>query len=204
MRGKVADQEDRWAIDASVFENRGARYLIWSGWPESGSVQGIYIARLRNPLTIRGHAEMISTPTFSWEATVNEGPEILKRDGKIFLIYSANGCWTDNYALGMLTTSASANVLNARSWVKSPTPVFTGSAEAHAYGPGHNGFFVSPDGLQSWIIYHANPDPGEGCKNFRSPRAQPFTWNANGTPNFGSPVPIDTPLPKPSGSISTQ
>jgi GH43 family beta-xylosidase len=68
---------------------------------------------------------------------------------------------------------------------------------AGAFGPGHNGFFKSPDGKQDWIIYHANPEPGEGCGNFRSPRIQRFTWNVDGTPNFGTPVPLGQPLEKP-------
>ena len=28
----------------------------------------------------------------------------------------------------------------------------------------------------------------EGCGLFRSPRAQKFIWNKDGTPNFGEPV----------------
>jgi GH43 family beta-xylosidase len=37
------------------------------------------------------------------------------------------------------------------------------------------------------------------CKDNRSPRAQKFTWNADGTPNFGEPVSINVPIKKPSG-----
>jgi GH43 family beta-xylosidase len=99
----------------------------------------------------------------------------------------------------MLQTTASANLLDPKSWNKSPQPVFTGSPEAHAYSPGHNGFFLSPDGQQNWILYHANPEPHEGCGGQRSPRAQPFTWNSDGTPNFGRPVPLAEPIPKPPG-----
>ena len=55
LRGKVADPADRWAIDGSVFEHRGRRYFVWSGWPgaENG-VQNIYIAPMSNPYTISG------------------------------------------------------------------------------------------------------------------------------------------------------
>jgi hypothetical protein len=28
----------------------------------------------------------------------------------------------------------------------------------------------------------------QGCGGYRSPRAQKFTWNADGTPDFGIPV----------------
>jgi GH43 family beta-xylosidase len=99
----------------------------------------------------------------------------------------------------MLTASASSDLLNPESWKKSPKPVFWQSPEAHAYGTGHNGFFKSPDGKQDWIIYHANSGPNQGCGGHRSPRAQPFTWKADGTPDFGRPVLTATPIARPSG-----
>ena len=36
--------------------------------------------------------------------------------------------------------------------------------------------------------------PGLGCSNKRSPRMQPFTWNADGTPHFGKPVKEGEPV----------
>jgi len=207
MKGKLADSTDKWAIDPTVFEDNGKLFLVWSGWPgDANKVQNIYIAQLKNPWTIEGRRVLISTPHFRWEkhdddlgVKVNEGPEILKHDGDIFLIFSASGCWTDDYALGMLQAREGSDLLNSVSWVKSKHPLLKTSGKAHAYGTGHNTFFRSPDGTQDWIIYHANPDPEEGCKDERSPRAQPFTWNADGTPNFGKPVPLGQPLPLPSG-----
>ena len=211
MKGKLADPADKWAIDASVFENRGKLYAIWSGWEgDENGTQNIYIARLKNPWTVEGKRVMLSTPEFSWEEVgdlpkgdpphlnVNEGPEILEHGGKLFLIYSASACWSDHYALGMLEAPANANLLNAKSWKKSNHPVFSASPAAHAFGTGHNSFFKSPDGAENWILYHANPEPNQGCDGHRSPRAQPFTWNRDGTPNFGAPVPLDTAIPKPS------
>jgi GH43 family beta-xylosidase len=224
MKGKVADPSDRWAIDASVFENAGKLYMIWSGWQgATNGVQSIYIAELANPWTMKGERVRISTPDYPWEKIgdrtltrnaeespganmdeplhidVNEGPEILQHGDKIFLIYSSSACWTDFYELGMLTASASSDLLNPESWKKSPKPVFWQSPEAHAYGTGHNGFFKSPDGKQDWIIYHANSGPNQGCGGHRSPRAQPFTWKADGTPDFGRPVLTATPIARPSG-----
>jgi len=60
--------------------------------------------------------------------------------------------------------------------------------ENKVFAPGHNSFFKSPDGKEDWILYHANSEPGQGCGKHRSPRAQKFTWNADGTPHFGEPV----------------
>ena len=211
MKGKLADRKDRWAIDPSVFENRGKLYAIWSGWEgvESGN-QNIYIAELKNPWTMEGKRVRISKPSFRWEQfgdpldpnriDINEGPEILKHEDKIFLIYSGNGCSTDHYLLGMLTASVTSNLLRASSWKKAPHPVFESSPEAHAFGTGHNTFFKSPDGTEDWILYHANPEPNQGCGALRSPRAQPFTWRPDGTPDFGRPLPLNKPIRKPSGT----
>ena len=79
-------------------------------------------------------------------------------------------------------------MLDSTSWKKSPQPVFNQSLTNKVYATGHNSFFVSPNGKENWILYHANTNPGDGCGNKRSPRAQKFTWNADGTPNFGEPV----------------
>ncbi len=214
MKGEVTDPTHDWAIDPTVFEQAGKLYLLWSGWPgDQDGTQNIYIARLKNPWTVEGVRVLLSTPQYAWEefgdlphrhVNVNEGPEILQHDGKRFLIYSASGCWTDHYALGMLTATALSDPLDRNSWVKSPQPVFSESPSAHAYGTGHNGFFQSPDRTQYWIVYHANVEPHQGCNGFRSPRAQPFSWNPDGTPNFGTPVPVGQPISKPSGTIPSQ
>jgi GH43 family beta-xylosidase len=149
MKGKLGDQSDKWAIDASVFESHGKLYAIWSGWEaDENGTQNIYIARLKNPWTVEGKRVMLSTPQFPWEEVgdlpkvnpshlnVNEGPEILEHGGKLFLIYSASACWTDHYALGMLEAPANANLLNAKSWKKADHPVFSASPAAHAFGTG--------------------------------------------------------------------
>jgi len=201
FKGKITDPTDQWAIDGSVFQYKKKWYFIWSGWEgDKNGQQNIYIARMKNPWTIKGERVRISAPTYDWEThgdlpgqtpshvNVNEGPEVLQHGGDIFLIYSANGCWTDYYALGMLKLINPEHLLDPGSWKKYPKPVFKGSKENGVYAPGHNGFFKSPDGREYWIIYHANSAPGQGCGGHRSPRMQPFGWKADGTPDFGVPV----------------
>jgi len=205
FKGKVADHTDRWAIDASVFENKGRLYMIWSGWEgEKNGEQDIYIAEMKDPFTITGPRVRISSPVYDWEThgdlnepnlkhvNVNEGPQILKHGKKLFLVYSGSGCWTDNYSLGMLTADDSSDLLKPASWKKAPQPVFKSSPENGVYAPGHNSFFTSPDGKESWILYHANDNPGDGCGGKRSPRIQQFTWKADGTPDFGIPQSVKT------------
>ncbi len=212
FRGKVSDATDKWAIDASVFDDRGQRYMVWSGWEgDSDGEQRIYIAHLKNPYTIDSPRVMVSYPEFPWEhvgdlldrpamphVNVNEGPEILQHGDDVFLVFSASACWTDYYALGVLRAKSGTNLLDAASWTKYDHPFFQQDRAAKVFGTGHNGFFKSPDGKEDWIIYHANPEPGQGCGNNRSPRIQRFTWNADGTPNFGKPLATDMAIPKPS------
>jgi GH43 family beta-xylosidase len=211
FKGEVEDATNKWGIDPSVFEDKGQMYLIWSGWPDDvDGEQDIYIAHLKNPWTVDSKRVRLSQPTYPWErngdlnrplvphVNINEGPEILEHQKDIFLVYSASACWTDDYELGVLQAKSGADLLDPHSWKKFDHPFFKQDRAAGVYATGHNGFFQSPDGKQDWIIYHANSEPGEGCGNRRSPRAQPFTWNADGTPNFGKPISTDTAIPKPS------
>ena len=218
FKGKVTDSTDKWAIDPSVVENKGKLYITWSGWEgDTNGVQHIFLARLKNPWTVEGKRLEVSTPTYPWEKVgdnypdgkvvplphidVNEGPEFLQHGGNIFLVYSASACWTPYYELGMLTASTNSNLMKIKSWKKSAEPMFRQDPANSVFGPGHNSFFKSPDGTEDWILYHANQTAAEGCGPTRSPRAQRFTWKADGTPDFGVPVPVTEQLRKPSGTV---
>jgi GH43 family beta-xylosidase len=212
FKGKVADPSDKWAIDGDVFTYESQLYMIWSGWEgDQNGQQNIYIAKMKNPWTIEGNRVLISFPSFDWETigdlhdannpphvNVNEGPQVLMNDKKLFIVYSASGCWTDSYALGLLSFTGKNNLLDPAQWKKSAEPVFKQSKENSVYAPGHNSFFKSPDGKEDWILYHANSLPGQGCGKQRSPRAQKFTWKKDGTPDFGEPVKENTAIAIPS------
>jgi len=184
-------------LDGSVFEHKGKRYFLYSAYV--GSQSRLFIAGMLNPWTLQEDQVQIAAPTYSWEdqggRQILEGPQFLRgKKKKIFIVYSAGACWSDNYALGMLTASAKSNLLNPASWQKSPEPVFKQSPENNVYAPGHNSFFKSADGKEDWILYHANSKPEQGCGSKRSPRAQKFTWKKDGTPDFGKPVPTGLSL----------
>ena len=201
LKGKITDASDKWAIDGDVFEYKNKLYMVWSGWEgDTNGQQDIFIAAMKNPWTIEGKRVRISAPTHDWEKmgdlkgetpphiNVNEGPQALVHGKDLFVVYSASACWTDFYSLGLLRFTGGNNLLDAAKWIKAPQPVFTQSPVNGVYATGHNSFFVSPNGKENWILYHANSHPGDGCGNKRSPRAQQFTWNKDGSPNFGTPV----------------
>lgn len=214
VKGKLATPDDKWSIDGSVFGYKNSLYLIWSGWEgDVNGQQNIYLAKMKNPWTVEGNRTLVSSPYYDWEKNgnlnnpndparvlVNEGPEVLEHNGRLFLIFSASGCWTDTYELGLLSFSGD-DIMNPASWTKSPEPVFKQSPHNKVYAPGHNCFFKSPDGKEDWILYHANSLPGQGCGGFRSPRAQQFFWKQDGTPYFGEPLPADVLINIPSDAV---
>jgi hypothetical protein len=81
-------------------------------------------------------------------------------------------------------------------WTKKTTPVFTRTSDG--VGVGHASFTKSPDGSEDWIVYHAHQNPFEFTG--RDVRTQPFTWNADNSPNFGQPTSPATPIDEPSGT----
>ncbi len=193
---KGSPMPDSWNIDGNYLEHNGQLYLLWSEWVKDE--QSIFIAKMINPWTITGEKVLISKPEYAWEKSgmkVNEGPEILKHNGRTFMIYSASFCNTPDYKLGLIELTG--DPLKPDSWKKSAEPVF--SKANGVYGPGHNGFFKSPDGTEDWLIYHGNASEKEGCSSTRSLRAQKFTWNTDGTPNFGEPVEAGKPIASPAG-----
>jgi beta-galactosidase len=178
------------SLDMTTFEHQGIRYAIWA--EKRNNISNLYIDKMVNPWTIAGQEVLISTPEHAWEQVgfwVNEGAAVLRRNGKIFVTFSASA--TDhNYCMGLLTAADTSDLLDPKSWSKSPEPVFKSDKETGQYGPGHNSFTVE-EGADV-MVYHARPykdivgnplyDPN------RHARAQRFTWHSDGTPNFGIPV----------------
>lgn len=225
MKGRIStDKDNNWAIDGSVFQNKGELYMVWSGWQTrrvDTETQCIYIARMKNPWTMDSERVLISKPELEWERHhknengwnpsydifVNEGPQpLMSPRGKyIHIAYSASGVWTPYYALGLLTASTDSDMLDPKSWSKSQQAVFRQSPENGVYGTGHNSFFPSPDGTEWYILYHARDTQVdlEGAGDTRSPRAQKFVWLENDYPDFGIPLPTSTRLNKPSGVVSS-
>ena len=203
----AADTGDVWSIDLTVGRIGGQLYAVWSGWERNTGIartpQHLYIARMSNPWTISSNRVRISSPTAPWERRedledgldLQEGPEFLQRDSTLFIVYSTRESWLPAYRLGQLRLrTPTSDPMDPASYEKTG-PVFASANGVH--GVGHNGFAKSPDGTEDWLVYHAKTDTMPGWR--RVIRMQPFTWDADGAPRFGEPVPSGQPIPAPSG-----
>jgi GH43 family beta-xylosidase len=199
--GRLDTGWDSFSLDGTTFSHQGKRYFVWTQrgrtpvetWNE-GKGTNIYIARMTSPTQIdTRRVALLSRPEYEWEKRkyeVNEAPAVIVRHGRVFMTYSASAI-DANYCLGLLSASADADLLDAKSWTKSPEPVFRSSEASGQYGPGHNGFTTTPDGKTDLFLYHARDYRdilgSELADPNRHTRAQVLRWKPDGTPDFGTP-----------------
>ena len=196
--GQVKTPMDSFSLDATCFEANDKLYYVWAQKdPDIKGNSNIYIAEMANPWTLKTEPVMLTKPEYDWETKifwVNERPAVIHRNGRYFLTYSSSAT-DENYCMGMLSVDENADLLDASQWHKSDKPVFQSDLEHDQFCPGHNSFTVAEDGQTDILVYHCRDyteikgdplyDPN------RHTKVQPFTWNADGTPNFGKPVPYN-------------
>jgi GH43 family beta-xylosidase len=184
-RGQL--ETEGWAIDGTVLAIEEQLFFIWSGWPgRRNGQQNLYIAPMSDPLTVTGSRILLTTPDQAWERIgmpICEAPQILKRNGNIFIVYSASGSWTVDYCLGLLV-NRNGNVLDPSSWEKQG-PVFHKTEDV--WGVGHCSFVTSPCQSEEWMLYHSKSSCLAGWHD-RDVHAKRFTWRTDGLPDFGQPV----------------
>jgi GH43 family beta-xylosidase len=202
-------RSNRWAIDGTILEHDSRRYMLWSGWEAQRDEQWLYIASLSNPWTISSNrVRLCANDDFLWERVdettatrgLNEAPQVLARNGRVFVVYSASASWQPTYKLGMLALTPRMDPMDPRAWTKYSKPVF--AATNTTWGVGHCGFTQSPDGSEDWIIFHAKLERRANWN--RAVHAQRFAWNAEGAPVFGAPIRAGVPIAMPSAQASAK
>lgn len=186
-------RRNRWAIDGTILEYAGQRYMLWSGWQDRHDEQWLYIATMSNPWTITSNrVRLCANDDFVWERVdetistrgLNEAPQVLVRNGRVFVVYSASASWKTTYKLGMLELATNGDPMNPRAWSKHATPVMESTDTT--WGVGHCGFTQSADGAEDWIVFHAKLDRKPNWN--RAVHVQRFNWSADGLPVFGKPI----------------
>lgn len=161
--GRAEEDEfsfEAFSLDATVFENKGKWYYVWAEKVGVGKqISNLYIGELETPYKLKTVQVLLTTPDYDWERVgfwVNEGPAVIKRDGKIFLTYSASETGIA-YCMGMMTASAEDDLLDPLSWKKERYPVLQSDPVVGIYGPGHNSFTIDEEG-NDVMIYHARTE----------------------------------------------
>ena len=181
---------EAFSLDATVFENKGRWYYIWAEKVGVGKqISNLYIAEMENGYTLKTIQVLLTTPDYDWERHgfwVNEGPGIIKHNGKIFMTYSASETGIQ-YCVGMLTADEDADLLDPRSWTKEKYPVLATNEEKGIYGPGHNSFTKDEEG-NDIIVYHARTEAeivGNPLYNpNRHAMLMKVKWGEDGRPVF--------------------
>ncbi|MBN2165001.1 MAG: glycoside hydrolase family 43 protein [Marinilabiliaceae bacterium] len=189
--GQIKTKKESFSLDATTFENKGERYLIWAQnvWSTNHGT-GLVMSKMKNPTTLEGPELLLTEPEYDWEKVgynVNEGPAVIKHKGKIFVTYSASA--TDfNYCIGLLWADENSNLMDKESWHKSDKPVFFTNEELKRFGPGHNSFTKSENGKMDIMIYHARDYKEIKGNPLRDPnrhtRAKVIYWTKDGFPDF--------------------
>lgn len=192
------------AIDPTSVVIDGKQYVCYSEVAKDG-VQVLTIREMSTPLCFTDKFAEIARPTFDWElaegyrgnSAINEGPFFLKRGKRLFIIYSANGCWSDDYCLGVLEYIG-GEICSAASWIKHRTPLFVKGNEV--YGVGHASFFRSPDESEVWCAYHcllhSNPERKEIDRHVC---IQKIGFDQSDYPVLGCPIGVGKELDSPAG-----
>ncbi len=155
-------------IDASLlFDDDGKVYLFYSKDNSTNRVNGIrtsqtYGVELSADLkSLVGSPVLIATPEQPWEYSSsssavnwNEGPVVLKHDGKYYLFYSAGYYKTASYSVGY----AYSDKPLAR-YTKNDNCQILKSVGEKITGPGHCNFFRSADGTELYMCYHVHTVP---------------------------------------------
>jgi GH43 family beta-xylosidase len=184
------------SIDPSLLMLNGATYLMYV--TVDGGKNAIHMVKLAHPMETIGTKALITEPDQPWEKgvihnnyPVTEGPTALYHDGKTFIVYSGSNTMSANYCMGLLTY-VGGDPLASSSWRKTG-PVFKSAPDNGIFSPGRGSFAESADGKTFWLLYHAKTNRAITMAG-REIREQPFTWNPDGSPNFGIPSP-DGPVP---------
>ena len=140
---------------------------------------------------------------YTWEKEngyVSEGPEVFKRDGKYYMLYTCNGFKYAGYAVGAATATSPLGT-----YTKQSDPIMKGAEEYGAVGTGHCCYTYSPDGTEMWMVYHKHA--GIGQVENREICIDKITIDSNGKVHvsaaFNDGKPTMTAQPYPSGAVST-
>ena len=186
------------ALDPTVF--RGPDGVLYLAYAQQAQGTSIMVRKMKDWTTIDEAQKPIPIVTAHGQNDIFEAPSFVARDGRLFLIYSSGGRWSNACQLEV-REYAGTDICRNSSWggAKKAKPILTSGTKfgntavsrdkfARSIGPGHASFFPSPDGTQLWCAYHGMPRANVGTGPAEVFMCQQrVEFNAAGLPEMGKP-----------------
>jgi len=143
------------AIDAHMFlDEDGQYYLYYVQYPGFR----IHVQPMDSPVRKKDEPVRIIQASDPWEkkqAALTEAPWMLKHRGVYYLLYSASGADTQDYAIGYASATSPLG----------PFTKYEGNPiirkDDNVFGPGHCSVIKTHDG-QLWMVYHQQKNSSRG------------------------------------------
>ena len=154
--GSILNPVQQISLDMTFFQDSGKSYYAWQ------MLGAIYLAEVdpANPTRLTTEPVRILAPEYAWDNTIAEGPNVLERDGTLYLLYSGSTVG-DTYTTGLATATAGAgaDLADPAAWTKLNYPVqksgmFNGEWQL---GTGH-GMWSSDEDGNLLYVFHARTD----------------------------------------------
>ncbi len=184
------------AIDGTlVTDGAGTPYLIFSRDCSENVYEGRHESHLygvqlaEDLLSAAGEPVLLTQPDQPWETLSgdwrwNEGPSVIRHEGKYYLFYSANYYGSKDYGVG--AAAASSPLGPYKKQENNPILRWVGTDDnVLISGPGHNAFFTV--GGELFASYHTHTFPDRPSGN-RRPRIDRAGFHADGTAYINGPT----------------
>jgi GH43 family beta-xylosidase len=199
-----------WGIDGHVYKDpdTGEVFLFYSYLYEPRLPgAGIVVDRLERWDRVAGTPSHVTRGSEAWEDKdgdpnngtlryTNEAPTVVKKGGRIYMMYSGGSWDLPTYAMGYAVSDrVHLDGLDGRGWQKVLPPILRSTPLVDA--PGHNTLVKAPNNVDDIVLYHARPIPFVQ-PGTRMPFADRLYWHHDrlfmDPPTRGHRTPPDRPL----------
>jgi len=175
------------ANDFTTVEWDGQLYAFWGSLADP-VIRNAVMAPMDSPTRITAHRK---------ETILHaEGPRAIVHDGKLIMTGSEGAFASKDYRLtAMMYDPAKGPIDEQGAWRYLGTLL---KSTNDVWGPARASFTTSPDGTQFWTMYHSKIFPADD-NGIRAANIKQFTFNPDGTPDFGTPPGPGEFIKNPSG-----
>ena len=170
------------SLDMTYFVAGGKSYYAWQ------QLGATYIATVdpANPARLTSTPVRIVAPEYAWNVTIAEGPNVVVRNGKAYLIFSGSSVGK-TYTTGLAVADENADLTDPDNWNVLNYPIqksgpFNGKMQL---GTGHGMWSEDEDGNMLYV-FHAYADATDGFTNVggRDTFVRRVHWASDGYPIF--------------------